>query len=387
MIKSNAWLFFLAILTVTAACIKIDLDKREILTFNRQDGSLQLGVNDKIPMELLSDSSLILGGTNSSGQMLLIDMFVNDTNLFIRKQKSDFGKGLVQAIHPIGDDVRVVGGYSSTNSYLVWFDREWGVQRKDSLFNKFRTKDLLAKSVVLHDLVLTDDSFYMICGSYQQTLGERRMMLAKLAEDGELLWYKTYDSQVSAYQLEILPEGDMALAAKTEDNRFLVYMVDSEGVIEWKREIPQAYALPVPAIALAYDGGVVALATRVSGSGEELLLFAHYQNDGAYAERLLGAENGLLLRGRAAAITPVRKRTYAVLGTGPSLGNYIAARIDENGQTLWSQEYLSDFPSRPLACHQVFDQGFVIAGVDISDDTKGFVRLIKTDEDGRIRNQ
>jgi hypothetical protein len=150
-------------------------------------------------------------------------------------------------------------------------------------------------------------------------------MLIRISASGITLWTKYYGDEIlSAYDLEVLPDGGFAIVGSRDTNAFLM-RTDANGDSLWSRNLTaggsQGYALDTTA-----DGGFV-----VTG------------NYGAWFVE------GVFL-----------------------------VRTDSNGDVIWERPFLSD-EAVGYCVRQTWDSGYVVAAVFNNDET---AYIIRTDAEG-----
>ncbi len=206
--------------------------------------------------------------------------------------------------------------------------------------------------------------------------------IIKLDNNGTIEWHKEIDISNSGYSDYLLGIGTSLIETSNRDlvfltvgapgnNKLMIVMMDSEGEIIWTR----TYFTED----LNYSSGQVEILETDDG---DLALAAYSWPSGLIA--ILAYDSGEILEENDLPCKYCRKIIksddgFAVLGTGGSDDYATLVKVDENGDSLWSQVY--DDPSlwEPLDLIQTEDNGFLLFGYS---QPPPYATLVKTDAQG-----
>ncbi|KGE85816.1 MAG: hypothetical protein ACE362_02990 [Phaeodactylibacter xiamenensis] len=378
------------IVLLLAACIQINLDRRELITFNR---GLNSAFPDPTPLRNLfyatqNNKEYLLGGSAVEGDMMVLS---TDELGDLQSTFSILSAGIAQSIIPLQEEqFWLVAGYDARNPLLVWLNAQGEAERIDSsLFADFEEQVGAVKYVRFHDIVQAPDSSLFVCGSLRQSLGGDWVLLSHLDPAGNLLWQQRYEYRAAAYDLMLYDENTILMAGLVNNGQVILYNVDSNGKFKWREALPNAYSTRAPNISLTKEGEIAIAATRMVQGQEDIVCFIY---DAASGDVLDSREIGSpFLNEKGQFVTTTRDSALIVVGGvdgGTDAERYAAFKYRAPSlSTEWERYYQGSEKANTavFSCRQVSsDKGFIIAGIESSENGESQFRLIKTDEEGAV---
>lgn len=377
------------IITLSTACIQVNLDRRELITFNRE---LNPAFPDPAPLRNLfyatQDGGYLLGGNVVEGDMLVLS---TDELGDLRSTFSISSAGVAQSVIPLQEEQRwLVTGYDARNPLLVRLNVQGEAESIDSsLLINFEEQVGAVKNVRFHDIIQAPDSSLFICGSLRQSLGGDWVLLSHLDPAGNLSWQQRYEYRAVAYDLVLYDENTILMAGLVNNGQVILYSVDTNGKFNWREALPNAYSSRAPNISITKEGKIAIAATRMVQGQEDIVCFIYDEANGnLLSSKELGSP---FLSEKGQFVTTTRDSALLVVGGvegGSETERYAAFKYVPSTQDVeWERYYRGSEKSETavFSCLQVnSDQGFIMAAIESSDNGESQFRLIKTDEEGIV---
>jgi hypothetical protein len=241
----------------------------------------------------------------------------------------------------------------------------------------------------------SDEGYVMVGGISSSWEDDGDLFLAKIDENGNMLWNKTYGG-VSGRSLAVTSDGGYAIAGSTKSSGseytdFLLIKTDAFGNIEWSQTYGKNNSDAASSLVATSDGGyaIAGFTYPISGWVQpniiEFLLvktdaYGNMEWNKTYGEVKIGLSDCLLIT--------TSDGGFALAGTRLSDDNLVFGLIktDENGNVQWNQTYGEkgqDYIASSIAMTP--DGGYAVVGSigTYSLDENDFF-LIKTDAYGNM---
>lgn len=369
------------LLSILASCIKINLERREIITFTKPLPSSEiLGPHQFVPLYINQNDQYWIGGVDEKDQSL-ISIYSSEGDLI--NQVIGTSPGEITAIQPsLGtDEVFLVVATTGSDSYLAEINPAGQRLRLDSLRQVINAEIGLVEEVEITDLASTfDKDGWIVTGRLKQSLGEPRLLIGKLTEALELEWIRTYQENYTGRGLGILENGEIAILAFNTTNKQAVGLFDDQGIIKWFRSLPNTITSPHSNLAIAGDT-IWTIGSRPMFSAADALVIAYDLNGNVLLERTYGLP---AIEESGAGIALIRNGGLLIFYSENSTYHLACTDIG-TGLVKWSSTFEGMNVIRPLNCSQVSDFGILGLGFEMAASGEKSYRLIKTDEVGKIR--
>ena len=218
------------------------------------------------------------------------------------------------------------------------------------------------------DAAATMDSCYLITGNCSDGFNERRLILLKYNDSGELLWSQIYrefwGKGLSVIQLEggnIIIAGQAVLA--DEGDAFLM-KTDENGEMLWFQSYNASDLDTGLDVDSTFDGGfIISGACWVSNFMTQCWLIRTDSEGDTLWTRTYGGSH----HETGYEVCQTLDGGFIVAGTSSSFHTFgvddiYVVRTDSVGDTLWTYVYGANYPDRGYSVQQTLDGGFIVAG-------------------------
>jgi hypothetical protein len=248
---------------------------------------------------------------------------------------------------------------------------------------------------VAYSVCQTSDGGYIATGyTFSFGAGQQDAYLVRINSAGDTVWTRTFGgaSMDGAHFVREASDHGYVIAGYTESlggggkNMYLI-KTDSAGQAEWTR----TYSTPLMDVAYAFcetsDSGYIFVGYKNGPSGwikgDLWILKTDATLDTVWTKAYGGAGEDY-----GVAIQPTLDGNYVITGTTSSFGangkNVWVAKIDTNGDTLWTRVYGNNLEDVGYGVCCTSDNGYIVAGYinGTGQWTAGDLWLLKTDASG-----
>ncbi len=368
--KLKYLLIFLFVILFDLACNldKWDLDRSDFLTYEST-------LNESFVMSRRKNMYLDKDGT------YLLPMN-QDNNVYF--SKIDLGKKEIQKIigadnHysyalSVSNDTTFIIENSGRDSRIRCLDKKFELIKENiEIFSRINSQIGLLDSLQLLDLCMSGQYLYA-CGFIKQTIGKRRSFVIKVNKALDILWFKTYNNNATAFNLKSAKngfiyfdgnrEGYTYIAKINSDGKLLKLVDHAELSGELGHDVlvlnSRVYHLgvyknfPYSPVIVSYDLDL--------GSS----WFKEYPHQ--YCRRPMISTN---------------RSNSLILAFKKAPNSMILAEVDPyTGDFIWCNDFLDNEDQLPLDVLQTYDFGYLILS---QNQLSGQLKLIKTDEEGATR--
>jgi hypothetical protein len=254
--------------------------------------------------------------------------------------------------------------------------------------------ELWAKTIGTEDneylfrLRKTSDGGFIMCG-YTEDFFEYKYYIVKTNSQGDTLWTKAYDFGV-AHWIEQTNDGGYILMVYQDaipiiQYGFYLVKLDEDGDIIWTRSYGSELTWVIGyAVQQTTDGGYI-MAGRVDdyGAGGSDLFILKTNSDG---DSLWSKTYGGTSDERAFTLIKTSDGGYLVGGYTSTFGagffDVYLVKIDQNGDSLWTRTYGTDWQEMAYDIKETSDGGYVVAGYTQHGSFDAY--LVKTNQYGLI---
>jgi uncharacterized delta-60 repeat protein len=215
----------------------------------------------------------------------------------------------------------------------------------------------------------TKDGGYIV-GGFQGQNYNNKILIIKLASDGNIEWHKHYgNSPTVLYSLQQTSDGGYIVAGScgpdTEgDIEILILKLSFDGAIEWQKTYGGSEFEVAYSIQQTIDGGFIAAGESQSfGAGGSDIWILKLASDG-YIEwqKIYGGSESE----RANSIQQTNDGGYIVAGHIGSYGagqsDFWILKLSPEGYIDWNKTYGGSKNETAYSIQQTFDGGYIIAG-------------------------
>jgi hypothetical protein len=243
-------------------------------------------------------------------------------------------------------------------------------------------------------ITATQDSAYVICGGASDNNGSSSILLAKVDEQGDMLWQKLIQKgeEASGHCVQQLNDGGFILAAETtnsSDLNFLLVKTDSDGIVEWSKEIggPES-EIPYYVFETA-DGGFL-----VSGISRYGLYWSHIYTVKTDSTGLVEWQKSYdtfpyFSKCSIAKVLATEDGGYLIAGGSTHnepLSDIILLKIDSAGNIQWTKAYGGNDAEYCGSIIQNTEGQYVVCGKSASSAGTGYydALMMMVDEQGQL---
>jgi len=238
----------------------------------------------------------------------------------------------------------------------------------------------------------TEDGGYIIVGYKMFSPGEGDVYLIKTDSSGNEQWSNTYggSNYDEARSVCQTPDGGYIICGtdnyNTSNSDLYVIKTDSLGNELWSRTYGGTLMDYGLGISLTLDGGyIIAGKKNISGLAGEAYIIRMDSNGDTLWTRTFGdpADD------YAHCARQTSDGGYVVVGAITNMQTYYSngyiIRLDEQGDSLWTQSYGDTHYANFFSVQQATDTGFICVGSVYSSDISGYdVYAVKTDVNGNV---
>ena len=357
------------------ACVKLDLEKVDIISFNNQL-SKEVGLNVKSSLVQLEDESYFLAGTTSDSSILILGL--SEEGL-VQSVFEDYGQGVAHEI--IKDEMNeewVLAGNNGGDMFILRIDQNGLVLQRDSFKQALNNILGLVDTVAVNDMILSAEGHIYITGYLKQTLGGRRMLWMKIDQNGEILDLQPYAQNTIGTNILNKVEGGFLLSGM-KSGKIILYRINAEGVIIWEKTINNSQASFTEEIIESLDNGSLLITTTNAPDNDILLIKIDPNGDIRWEKKY---NNSISTSERGASVIATRDSQYVFLG---ALGDdLLLSKISKEGDEVWTRRFGGSSNEMPNTLRQVQDNGFIFFSIK-EQEGRYFYHILKTDEEGIIR--
>lgn len=381
--RKNLFTAFFLLTVACTACIKINLDRREIFTFNKTLVSFEnLGDHQYIPLYIDRENSYWVGGIDDRNQSLIS---VYDQTGDLDQQFIINSPGEVSAICPINDtdSTFLLTTTTGEETYLVVINRFGQTLQIDSLRPKINMVIGLVAEVTVIRMIPASDRGWLLTGTIKQSLGGPRLLLVKLTPSLAVEWVRTYQSDLTGCGLLLTSDNQIAILSFNSARHLTLGLFDEAGVLQWSKSIPNASAATSPNLILKGDT-LLTTASRVVFGTSDVLVVGYNLAGSRVFEKTYGLP---AFQEAGSALAVMRGDGILIFSTDHSNQDYKIMRIEGySGLITWGKTLSAESTTfQGFTCIQTSDFGIAaLAFESLTNGTKAY-RLIKTDEVGEIR--
>lgn len=269
-----------------------------------------------------------------------------------------------------GSDIFVMKTDEQMN--MIW-SKTFGGPADDVLFDRLPST---SGGQFLAPILTTDDGgFYVLGHTFSFGQGSSDLYLLRIDKDGNLLWSKTYGTNLEERGVTInqFPNGDLLLSGDVNGGPFGsrdVYLLrtDADGNTLWSKRMGRNSADQVFHMQITSDGGFIyAGATQGGGLGAFDAHLLKADSDGNIQwSRVYGGFTNDSYEG----VKELSAGGYIVTGYTQSFGagthDFVLSKVDANGNLLWTKTFGG--PGSDVGGHIITtsDGGFAFLGPSLS---------------------
>ncbi len=237
------------------------------------------------------------------------------------------------------------------------------------------------------EIIQTADCGYVMAGTTSSFgAGSEDFMLIKTNAEGELLWLRTYGSELSEWCFSLIQtsDGGFAMTGRRAGNCWLV-RTDEEGDTLWTKTYGGLRQDACNSIIETADGGFALAGSSTSNQNANFnfwLIVTDEEGDSLWSRHY-----GSYLREHCNSLVQTDDGGFALAGfciNDDSNHDFLLIKTDIEGDSLWSRTFDRVQMDECNSLVQTYDGGLALAGwswpVDADDD----FWLVKTDNEGDL---
>ena len=356
-----------------SSCIKWNLDRLEIISFDRTFPSSNNDIGTLFKKEVIeTDNSYVVAGNTNDGSLML--SFINKNGSLLNDVILDLGSA--NSIIQNENNLVVTSNIDST-FFLNVFSSVGSIIESFNYFDELNTAIGILKNVQAQDIIQLQNKDFIISALIQQEIGPKRLALIKINSFYQLEWIRSYQNNTFMTSLVEDNEGNI-VGSGYEDGKAFVAKFSANGNQLDIKTYNQSLNDSLNNL-LFFDNRIYVTYTSTKEEDKKIAVVCIDNNFSTLWNNSLSESNF-----KGFIIAPQADSTLMLLGSNYADSEDLhLINLNRDGSFNWSEIYPSQTFQQPYGLFQTEEKGLVLFSQANSEDENMF-HFIRTDSRGKL---